>query len=54
MSYILDACALIAFLDHEQGWEKVDDLITHADAGDILLSMHIANLLEVYYGIRRD
>jgi predicted nucleic acid-binding protein len=54
MSYILDACALVAFLDHEPGWEKVDALIMQARAGDILLYMHMVNLLEVYYGMRRD
>jgi predicted nucleic acid-binding protein len=54
MTFILDACALIALLDHEPGWEKVYTLTMRANAGDILLYIHIVNLLEVYYGIRRD
>jgi predicted nucleic acid-binding protein len=54
MTYILDACALIALLDHEPGWEKVYALVMRANAGDILLYIHIVNLLEVYYGIRRE
>jgi predicted nucleic acid-binding protein len=54
MSYSLDACALIAYIDHEPGWQKVYNLINRAGAGDILLHMHIVTALEVYYGIRRD
>jgi predicted nucleic acid-binding protein len=54
MRYILDACALIAFLDREPGWEKVHALVMRAATGDILLYMHIVNLLEVYYGVWRD
>jgi predicted nucleic acid-binding protein len=53
MSYILDACALIAFLDREPGWEKVHALNMQAGAGDILMHMHIVTVLEVYYGVRR-
>jgi predicted nucleic acid-binding protein len=53
MSYILDACALLAFLNREVGWEKVHALMMRADAGDILLYLHIVTVLEVYYGVRR-
>jgi predicted nucleic acid-binding protein len=54
MNYILDACALIAALKREQGWEKVYTLIIRADAGDIRLYMHIVTALEVYYSIWRE
>jgi predicted nucleic acid-binding protein len=54
MNYILDACALIAVLKREQGWEKVYTLIMRANAGDIRLYMHIVTVLEVYYSIRRE
>jgi predicted nucleic acid-binding protein len=54
MSYILDACALFAYINEEPGWEKVDSLLARANAGDILLYMHSVNLLEVYYGVRRE
>jgi predicted nucleic acid-binding protein len=54
MNYILDACALMAALKREQGWEKVYTLIIRAKAGDIRLYMHIVTVLEVYYTIRRE
>ncbi|GHU63463.1 hypothetical protein FACS189445_6690 [Spirochaetia bacterium] len=54
MTYILDACALLAVYKREPGWEKVNALTIRAETGDILLLIHIVNLLEVYYGIRRE
>jgi predicted nucleic acid-binding protein len=54
MNYILDACALLAVYKREPGWEKVNALTIRAAAGDILLYIHMVNLLEVYYGIRRE
>jgi PIN domain nuclease of toxin-antitoxin system len=50
MTYILDACALIALLNEEEGKDKIDDLFNQAKAGKITLCMSIINLLEVYYG----
>ena len=50
MIYVLDACAIIALLKMEAGFEIVRDLIKAADAGKIEISMNIVNLLEVYYG----
>jgi predicted nucleic acid-binding protein len=54
MTYVLDACALLAIYKMEPGWEEVYALAMRANAGDILLHIHIVNLLEVYYGIRRE
>ncbi|MDR2054044.1 MAG: type II toxin-antitoxin system VapC family toxin [Treponema sp.] len=54
MTYILDACALIALLDDEEGKDKVDELFTRAKAGEITLCMSIINMLEVYYGFIRE
>ncbi|GHV79643.1 hypothetical protein AGMMS49944_14340 [Spirochaetia bacterium] len=48
-SYILDACAIIAVLNTENGAEKVIGLLEKAEAGEIIVLMHRANLLEVYY-----
>ncbi|GHV23563.1 hypothetical protein FACS189494_11600 [Spirochaetia bacterium] len=48
-SYILDACAIIAVLNAEKGAEKVIGLLEKAEAGEIIVLMHRANLLEVYY-----
>ena len=51
--YILDACALIAVLNKEQGAESVKNLLEH-DGIDIEIYMSIVNLLEVYYGLLRE
>jgi len=52
--YILDACAMLAVLAKEEGWEKVSELYRKAARGEITLIMHRLNLLEVYYGISRE
>ena len=53
MTYILDACALIALLNREvgKGYEKVRDLLDRAVTGEITLCMSLINLVEVYYRI---
>jgi predicted nucleic acid-binding protein len=50
MTYVLDACALIALLNEEDGKDKIDDLFNQAKAGKITLCISIINMLEVYYG----
>ena len=47
--YVLDACALIALLDSEPGYEKVSNLLFEAESGEISVYINIVNLLEVYY-----
>ncbi len=54
MNYILDACALLAFLNDEEGAEKIEDLLNKSAVSDISVSMSIINLFEVYYGELRD
>jgi predicted nucleic acid-binding protein len=57
LTYILDACALIAFVNEEkgEGYEAVDALIERAAVRDIKLCISIVNLVEVHYHcIRRD
>jgi predicted nucleic acid-binding protein len=49
VQYLLDACALLALFNGEEGSEAVTDLLKKARAGDITLSMSIVQLLEVYY-----
>jgi predicted nucleic acid-binding protein len=49
MNYVLDACAVIAFLDGEQGADTVKDLFEKAESGEITVFIHAVNLLEVYY-----
>jgi predicted nucleic acid-binding protein len=50
MSYVLDACALIAYLKKETEGIKVKELLDKAIAREITLYMNRANLIEVYYG----
>ena len=52
-SYILDACAVIAFLLKEAGGAEVRELFRRAERGEVQIFMHNLNLLEVYYGLRR-
>jgi PIN domain nuclease of toxin-antitoxin system len=51
--YILDACAIIAFLLNEPGGNEVHSLFRHAERGEVQVFMHNLNLLEIYYGLRR-
>lgn len=54
MIYVLDACALIAALNAEEGGNSIKALFGDADEGKITLVMSIINLLETYYGYVRD
>ena len=49
MVYILDACALITFLNDETGSDTVEDLLKKAIDGQISIFMNIINLVEVHY-----
>ena len=53
-SYILDACALIAYFKKEPGFKFMLQFLHKANDKKISLSMHRLNLLEVYYGFYRD
>ena len=53
-SYILDACALIAYFKKEPGSDIVLQFFEQANIEHISLFMHRVNLLEVYYGFYRD
>jgi predicted nucleic acid-binding protein len=49
MIYILDACALLALFNNEQGADIVEDLMKRCLAGKIQLYISVVQLLEVYY-----
>ena len=49
MKYVLDACALIAFLTGESGGEKVKTILAQAVNNKSTVRMSKLNLLEVYY-----
>ena len=53
MTYVLDACALIALFKREQGADKIRALLEEALAGQTLVYMNTINLIEVYYGFYR-
>ena len=52
--YVMDACALIAFLREEEGAELVTDILKSAEKGTTQIIMNIINLLEVYYDMYRS
>ncbi|MDR1419793.1 MAG: type II toxin-antitoxin system VapC family toxin [Treponema sp.] len=56
MSYLLDACALIAWLDEEkgEGYEAVDALFEQAESEKIIIRISVVNLVEVLYHFIRD
>jgi predicted nucleic acid-binding protein len=49
MNYVLDACAMIAILNGEEGAGVVKELFEKAEAGEATVFMHAVNVLEVYY-----
>jgi uncharacterized protein with PIN domain len=52
--YVMDACALLAFLNDEPGADVVEALLQQAKNGGCMLSMHKLNILEIYYGVFRE
>jgi len=52
--YVLDACALIAFICEEEGADIVEDLLNKSGAGMIEVYLHRINLLEIYYNFKRE
>src|SRR5437867_615864 len=50
-NYVLDACALLAFLLREPGASVVDGLLA---ANDAVCYAHVVNLCEVYYDFVRN
>ena len=49
MICVLDACALISYLNNEPGSDIVNDLLNKAIHGKIVIYMNIINLIEVHY-----
>lgn len=54
MTKVLDACALMAYLEKEPGFEKVKELLTKAGESDKNLLMTTVNFGEIQYILRRD
>lgn len=49
MTYILDACALLALYKKEKGFDKINALLDEALTGQTKIYMHSVNLIEVHY-----
>jgi predicted nucleic acid-binding protein len=56
MDYILDACALLAYLKKEAEGIKIKELFDKADTvpGETAIHISIVNLVEVYYGFIQE
>jgi predicted nucleic acid-binding protein len=56
VNYVLDACALLAYLKKETEGVKVKELFDKADAepGETVIHISIVNLVEVYYGFIQE
>jgi PIN domain nuclease of toxin-antitoxin system len=52
--YVLDACALIALINDEEGTDKVESVLMKALDTQADVFMNKLNIYEVYYGILRD
>lgn len=50
---VLDSYALLAYLLHEEGAERIRDLLRKAEERDVEVYMNVVNLGEVYYIIAR-
>ncbi|GHV96730.1 hypothetical protein AGMMS50293_30500 [Spirochaetia bacterium] len=55
MTYVLDACAIIALINKEEGEDTVKDILKKAtDEKDTVVCISVVNLIEVYYGFVRE
>ena len=54
VKYVLDACALIALMNKEEGSNHVASLYKEAVAGKAELIINKVNLLEIYYGYFKE
>ena len=52
--FLLDACAVIAYLNDEEGADKVEGFLWESAQRPGVLFLHEVNLLEIYYGVYRD
>ena len=52
-TFVLDASALIAFLNDEDGADKVEDVLQRAKRDNCIIYMNKLNILEIYYVVYR-
>ena len=53
-SYVLDACAVIAFVLDEEGAGKVEKLLSLSSENKCSIFINKINLLEIYYNFRKE
>jgi len=53
-NFVLDSCAVIAYINGEQGCDIVQRILMNGEIGNASISMHKLNLLEVYYDTMRS
>ena len=54
MIFILDACALLTYLNDESGSDIVEDLLQKTVDGEHIIYMNIVNLIEIHYANIRN
>lgn len=52
-TFVLDASALIAFLNDEEGADIAEDVFQKAKMGNCVIYMNKLNILEIYYVVYR-
>jgi predicted nucleic acid-binding protein len=52
-NYVLDACAIIAFIHDELGADRFENILNMANTNEANVFIHKINLFEVYYDIFR-
>jgi predicted nucleic acid-binding protein len=52
-NYVLDACAIMAFIHDEQGANSFENILNMANTSEANVFVHKINLLEVYYDVFR-
>ena len=53
-NYVLDACAVIAFIIDEEGAEKVEKILARSSEKKCAVYINKINLLEIYYNFRKE
>jgi predicted nucleic acid-binding protein len=52
-NYVLDACAVMAFIHDEPGADNIENILNMANTNEANVFIHKINLLEVYYDVFR-
>ena len=53
-AFVFDACAIIAFLNDENGADEVENVLIRVKQGGCKVFINKINVLEIYYGVYRE